>query len=413
MNAEIIAVGTELLLGQIANTNAQFLSAELAKIGINVFYHSVVGDNQTRLHHVIETARKRSDLIIFTGGLGPTKDDLTKETVASVLALNLIQNENVLEKINSHFNKQNRQMTENNKKQALVMEGAEVLHNDFGTAPGMAVVKDNCIYMLLPGPPSELIPMFKKFGRPFLLEKLEMKEHIESRVLKFFGIGESRLETEVEDLIDSQTNPTIAPLIEEGEATLRLTAKDVSLDNARKRLDELEREILKRVGQYFYGYNDSTLYHELFKLLKKKNLSISSAESLTGGFFAKELTNFAGSSSVFKGSIVSYDTEVKRNVLKVPGAVIDSLGVVSEECAKYMAENVRKILNTNIGISFTGVAGPDEQEGKRVGTVFVGIAMDGEKTKVYPLTLAGSRSLVRTRTVKYGYFYLLKILLAN
>ncbi|HHW38947.1 MAG TPA: competence/damage-inducible protein A [Bacillales bacterium] len=411
MNAEIIAVGTELLLGQIANTNARFLSTELARIGINVFYHSVVGDNQARLVEVIETARKRSDLIIFTGGLGPTKDDLTKETVASVLALKLVEDSYVLKKIDSYFKRQNRQMTENNRKQAFVIEGSTVFQNDFGTAPGLAVSKNNRIYMLFPGPPSELKPMFQSFGRPLLLEQLEIKEHIESRVLKFFGIGESQLETEVLDLIDAQTNPTIAPLIEDGEATLRLTAKDLSLEKATKMLDEVEKEIQKRVGQYFYGYNGSTLYKEVFELLKTKKMTVSSAESLTGGGFANELTNFAGSSSVFKGSIVCYDTEVKRNVLQVPAEVIEDFGVVSQECAKHMAENVRKLLNTDIGISFTGVAGPDEQEGKPVGTVFVGMAINGQDTRVFPLNLAGSRSGIRTKSVKNGYFHLLKALL--
>lgn len=412
MNAEIISVGTELLLGQIANTNAQFISTELARLGINVFYHSAVGDNEERLKQLIEAARKRSDLIIFTGGLGPTKDDLTKETVASVLSLSLVEDEHVIQKLEDYFKKQNRQMTENNRKQALVMEGSTILPNDCGTAPGMAINKDNYIYMLLPGPPAELKPMFQNYGRIFLLEQLEIKEYIESRVLKFYGIGESQLETELLDIINSQTNPTIAPLIEDGEATLRLTAKDKSLEKAHHMLDGLEKKIQERVGQYFYGYNDSSIYKELFLLLKKKNMSISSAESLTGGAFAKEITNFAGSSSVFKGTIVCYDTAVKRNLLKVPSSVIDSQGVVSKECAKYMAENVRELLNTDIGISFTGVAGPDEQEGKPVGTVFVGIAINGEETKVYPLKLAGNRNSIRTRSVKYGYFYLLKILSA-
>jgi nicotinamide-nucleotide amidase len=175
-------------------------------------------------------------------------------------------------------------------------------------------------------------------------------------------------------------------------------------------LDEVENEIQKRVGQYFYGYNGSTLYKEVFELLRVKQLTISSAESLTGGGFASELTNFAGSSSIFKGSIVCYDTEVKRNVLNVPDEVIKDFGVVSSECAKHMAENVRKLVNTDIGISFTGVAGPDKQEGKSVGTVFVGIAIKDQETKVFPLNLAGSRSGIRTKSVKYGYFHLLKIL---
>ncbi|WP_374724022.1 competence/damage-inducible protein A [Calidifontibacillus erzurumensis] len=410
MNAELIAVGTELLLGQIVNTNTQFLSKELANLGINVYHHSVVGDNQTRLQQVIEIAQKRSNLIIFTGGLGPTKDDLTKETVAEVLDLPLVEDENVLLDISDYFKKQNRMMPENNRKQALILKGSTILPNHVGTAPGIAIKKDNIVYMLLPGPPAEMKPMFINYGRPFLLEQLKIKEYIESKVLKFFGIGESKLETEILDLIEAQTNPTIAPVIEDGEATIRLTAKGTSLEDVRKMLEELERKILDRVGQYFYGYNNTTLYKEVFELLKKKKMSISSAESLTGGGFAHELTNFAGSSSIFKGSIVCYDTEVKKDILKVPLEVIEIEGVVSNTCAKYMAENVRQLLKTDIGISFTGVAGPDMQEGKSVGTVFVGIAFKGQETKVFPLNLAGSRSTIRKKSIKHGYFHLLKIL---
>ncbi|WP_017753829.1 competence/damage-inducible protein A [Calidifontibacillus oryziterrae] len=411
MNAEIISVGTELLLGQIVNTNAQFLSRELAQIGINVFYHTAVGDNSTRLTQVLANAQKRSNLIIITGGLGPTKDDLTKETVAACFNKNLFRDEKSYEKMSRYFAKISKKMTENNIKQAFVIEGSNVLPNHFGMAPGMAFCYEGCIYMLLPGPPSELMPMFESYGRVFLLDQLENKQYIESRVLRFFGIGESELETKIEDLIDLQTNPTIAPLaVGDGEVTLRLTAKHPSLDQAMEMLDQLEKKIQPRVGEFFFGYNNSSLYEEVFLLLQQKGLTISSAESLTGGAFAKEITNIAGSSAVFNGSIVCYQTEVKRNVLNVPQDVINKHGVVSFECAKYMAENVLEILHTDIGISFTGVAGPSEQEGKRVGTVFVGIAVKDKETKVYPLILSGSRSAIRTRTVKYGYYYLYKYL---
>lgn len=410
VNAEIIAVGTELLLGQIANTNAQYISTELAHLGINVYFHSAVGDNPSRLKQVIHTAQQRSNLIILTGGLGPTKDDLTKETIASTVSHRLVYDDGALKKIEKYFKKINRKMTENNKKQALVIEGSAVLPNDFGMAPGMGFTKEDCTYLLLPGPPSELIPMFEQYGRSFLLEKLKTKEYIQSRVLRFFGIGESQLETEIEDLIDSQKNPTIAPLAGNGEVTLRLTAKDISRNQAIKMLDDVEKLIQKRVGEFFYGYNNTSLYEQLFKLLQQKQLTISSAESLTGGTFAAELTEFAGASSIYHGSIICYHTEVKKNLLNIPEQLIAQHGVVSEECAKLMAENAREIVRSDIGISFTGVAGPNEQEGKPVGTVYIGVAIKGKDTTVFPLKLAGNRNAIRSRTVKYGYFHLLKML---
>ncbi|MEH7226742.1 competence/damage-inducible protein A [Bacillus sp. JJ1566] len=410
MNAEIIAVGSELLLGQIANTNAQFLSKQLAELGINVYFHTVVGDNSDRLEDVIKISQSRSDLIIFTGGLGPTKDDLTKETIARLLGKQLVFDETALRSIEDFFKKTNRHMTENNKKQALVLEGAEILPNDHGMAPGMGLEVDQITYMLFPGPPKELNPMFLAYGAPFLLKSLGVVERIESRVLRFFGIGESQLETEIEDLIDNQTNPTIAPLASDGEVTLRLTAKHSSLEVANKLLDETEAQILQRVGKFLYGYNYTSLVIELMNKLKTSKLTIASAESLTGGMFSEELTNLAGSSAVVKGGVVCYTNEVKEQVLHVKKETLDTDGAVSSQTAKQLAENVRKLLNSDIGISFTGVAGPSESEGKPVGMVYIGISYLDQPTKVYPLQLAGSRQGIRTRTIKYGFYYLLQLL---
>ncbi|THE09093.1 competence/damage-inducible protein A [Bacillus timonensis] len=410
MNAEIIAVGSELLLGQIANTNAQFLSKQLAELGINVYFHTVVGDNSERLEKVINIAQSRSDLIIFTGGLGPTKDDLTKETIARVLGRQLVFDETALRSIEDFFKKTNRHMTENNKKQALVLEGSEILPNDHGMAPGMGLEVDKITYMLFPGPPKELNPMFLIYGAPFLLKALGVVERIESRVLRFFGIGESQLETEIEDLIDTQTNPTIAPLASDGEVTLRLTAKHSSLDVANRLLDDTEAQILKRVGKFLYGYNSTSLVNELMNKLKAPGLTIASAESLTGGLFAEELTNIAGSSAVVKGGVVCYTNEVKEHVLHVKKETLETEGAVSRSTALQLAENVRKLLNSDIGISFTGVAGPSESEGKPVGTVYIGISYLDQPTEVYPLQLAGSRQGIRTRTIKYGFYYLLQLL---
>ncbi|MFS1518452.1 competence/damage-inducible protein A [Bacillus sp. SCS-151] len=408
MNAEIIAVGSELLLGQIANTNAQFLSKQLAELGINVYFHTVVGDNQDRLKRVVETAKQRSKLIIFTGGLGPTKDDLTKETMASMLQQQLVIHEKSLKRIEAYYEKVNRKMTDNNKKQAVILEKATVLLNDHGMAPGMAITKDHVTYMLLPGPPMEMQPMFLKYGTEYLNNLLGVRERIISRVLRFFGIGESKLETEIEDLIDKQVNPTIAPLASNFEVKLRLTAKHSSVDKANELLDDTEQEILSRVGQYFYGYENTSLLEHAVAVLQEKKLTIASAESLTGGMFMSELIAVPGSSSVAKGGIVAYTNDMKETLLNVNRTTLIQEGAVSKECAQQMAEHVRKSCNSDCGISFTGVAGPQSVEGKDIGTVFIGLSIKDHPTEVYSLKLAGSRQMIRERAIKYGYYYLLK-----
>lgn len=410
MNAEIIAVGSELLLGQIANTNAQFLSKQLADIGVNVFYHTVVGDNPSRLKSALEIAEKRSDLIIFTGGLGPTKDDLTKESIAAHLGKDLVYDEAALRSIESYFTKTNRVMTENNRKQALILKDSVVLTNDNGMAPGMVVSTDSHTYMLLPGPPSEMAPMFLRYGQPALLSKMNRQEKIVSRVLRFFGIGEAALETEVDDLIEGQSNPTIAPLAGDGEVTLRLTAKHESVAEADRLIDETESKIRARVGEFIYGYEDTSLIAETVSQLKSAGMTIAVAESLTGGMFQEQITSVSGVSAIFKGGIVCYSSEAKADILHVKRNTIEKYGVVSAECAEELAVNVAELLGAKIGISFTGVAGPDEQEGKPVGTVYIGIHFEGRLVKVEKLLFAGSRNAIRKRAVKYGCYLLLKSL---
>lgn len=410
MNAEIIAVGSELLLGQIANTNAKYLSQQFAEMGINVFYHTVVGDNDKRLKSVLETAESRADLIVFTGGLGPTKDDLTKETISRHLGRELVFDEEALHSIEEFFSKTGIEMTENNKKQALIMEGSQVLRNDHGMAPGMVLSINDITYMLLPGPPKEMEPMFLNYGYESIMKKLKTHERIESKVLRFFGIGESLLETKIDDLLDNQTNPTIAPLAADGEVTLRITAKHASREKCDEMIAVVEKEILSRVGEYCYGTNDTSLIKELLKELSAQKLTIASAESLTGGMFQEQLTSIPAAGKVFKGGIVSYTNEAKRNLLKVSEETIAEHGVVSGPCAAEMAENVRKLLDADIGISFTGVAGPDEQEGKPVGTVFIGMAFRNGESAVERLNLSGSRTSNRIRSVKYGCHYLLRAL---
>ncbi|RXI97943.1 competence/damage-inducible protein A [Anaerobacillus alkaliphilus] len=408
MNAEIIAIGSELLLGQITNTNAQFISKQLANIGVNVYYHTVVGDNSVRLVDAVEHAKKRSDLIIFTGGLGPTKDDLTKETLAKLVGRSLVIDKEAERSIESYFQRRNRVMTENNRKQALVIEGSHILPNDQGMAPGMAFLDSGIHYLLLPGPPKEMQPMFTTYGLPYLFSNLEESTQIISRVLNFYGIGESQLETELLDLIEAQTNPTIAPLAKDGEVTIRLTVKHQSKAVGLQLLDELENLILARVGAYFYGYDDTSLTKELITMLNDQSLSVAAAESITGGLFSSEITAHPGVSSIFKGGVTCYSNDVKQSLLEVPNEVIEQFGAVSEQCAKYLAENVRSLLKADFGISFTGVAGPTKIEDKEVGTVFIAVAKLGEETISYPINLAGTREQIQSRSVKYGLYCLLK-----
>ncbi|MBU8967988.1 competence/damage-inducible protein A [Bacillus altitudinis] len=407
--AEIIAVGSELLLGQITNTNAQFISKQLAEIGVNVYYHTAVGDNPERLKRAIQVAQERSNFIIFSGGLGPTKDDLTKETIASTLGKELVLNEEAFESIQEYFRKTGRDMSPNNRKQALVLEGSDVLVNRFGMAPGMFIQEGDTFYILLPGPPSELQPMFENEAKPLISEKLGLKEKIVSVVLRFFGIGESQLETDLEDLIDAQTNPTIAPLAADGEVTLRLTAKHEDEKETERLLKETEAQILERVGEYFYGYGDTSLAFEASKALHEHGKTVAAAESLTGGMFSEWLTDLEGASSILNGSVVCYTNQVKQQVLGCREETLSSHGAVSKECALELAEGVRKLTGSDIGISFTGVAGPEPHEGQPVGKVFIGLSTK-DQTDVFEWMFTGSRSGIRKRAVKYGLHHLLKLL---
>lgn len=408
MNAEIIAVGTELLLGQIANTNAQFLSAQLAEIGVNIYHHTVVGDNPARLRKAIVQAEERANLIIFTGGLGPTKDDLTKETIAQHLDKQLITDETAMQTILDYFDKTGRVMTANNKKQALVIEGGNVLPNEHGMAPGMFINAGSTYFMLLPGPPHEMQPMFRNYGRPAIEAEMGTTEKIESLVLRYFGIGEAELAEKLSDIIDEQTNPTVAPLAGDGEVTLRITARHRQGATARNMIKEMEKKVNAIVGEHFYGYDETSLMRELLKTLEEKELTIAAAESLTGGLFQSEMTAVVGVSTMLIGGIVCYSNQSKMTLCNVKEETINEYGVVSEQCAIELAENIRTILGTDIGISFTGAAGPDSLEGNPAGTVWIGISFKNKQSKAYLLRLAGSRNGNRKRSVKYGCYFLLQ-----
>jgi len=395
VKAETIAVGSELLLGQIANTDAQIISKGLAAIGIDVFYHSCVGDNKERIAEVFNIALNRSDIIIFTGGLGPTTDDLTKETVALCLNLPLKLDEPSLNNIKSFFEKRCLRLTQNNYKQAMIPDGSIALPNKKGTAPGILINKDHKIIVMLPGPPFEMEPMFTDYVIPYL-SKLSNKT-IYSRVMKFYGIGESALEEEIKDLLENQTNPTIAPLAKMGEVTLRLTAKATNAGEAQNLILPIESEIKKRIGKYLYAYDDQTIDQVVADLLFRYNKTIATAESCTGGLIAHRLTNIPGISSYFERGIVSYSNLSKEELLGVKRETLASFGAVSEQTACQMARGIRLAAGTDIGISTTGIAGPSgATKNKPLGLVYIAYS-DSTGETVEKHIFSGSRVDVKMR----------------
>ncbi|MYL42181.1 competence/damage-inducible protein A [Virgibacillus massiliensis] len=407
VKAEIVAVGTELLLGQIANTNAQWLSQQLANYGINVYNHVVVGDNLTRVEESFYQAQQRSDLIIVTGGLGPTDDDLTREAFQNISQLSMIEHQPSMEKITAYFAKQQATMTPNNRKQARVFEGAEVWLNNAGMAPGMCVSFQNRTWIFLPGVPREMKALATEHLFPLVQQLVGKNEIIKSKVLKFIGIGESKLEHELKDIIQAQTNPTIAPLAQDDGIVIRLTAKSESDLQASQLIEHTEDQIINRVGSYFYGSDQDTLEGKVIDLLIKKQKKLAVAESITGGLFTGKISSVSGVSSVFEGGIVSYAAHVKQHVLDISEETLTDKGTISEACALAMAKNVAVKLGVPVGIGFTGVAGPDEVEGQPVGTVYIAIYDDG-KEQVEKWMFQGDRNTIRNRAVLKGMELLYK-----
>lgn len=402
---EVITVGTELLLGQITNTNSQYISSEMAKKGIPVFFHVSVGDNSQRLKETLINAQKRSNLILITGGLGPTIDDITKEVLAEVINKELILHEPTYEKIQDYFSTRQVVMTDNNRKQAMVIEGSIIFPNDYGLAVGMGVENNDIIYLILPGPPSEMKPMLTKYVIPWI-EKLHCKKIFFSKILRFAGIGESAVEEKLFDLLENQTNPTIAPLVDGGEVTIRLTAEAIDEKTAQRIINPLEIDIINRLDKYYFGSGDTQLEEVVINMLKEMNLTISTAESCTGGLVGSYFTKLEGSSSIYKGGIICYTNEIKNKILKVPLQVLKSEGAVSQETAKILAESILKISDSDIGISITGVAGPDSVENKPVGLIYIGISEKNKETSLYKLNLAGSRNTIQYRATKQTFFLL-------
>ena len=401
--AELIAVGTELLLGNIANTDAQMLSQGLSALGINVYYHTVVGDNPDRLRAAVELARTRADIIITTGGLGPTCDDLTKNVLADCFGKKLVFHAPSARRIEDFFRRlhPDRPMTENNYQQAMLPEGCTVLDNDWGTAPGVAFEADGVGVIMLPGPPRECKAMFTHRVIPYLKELADGV--IVSRTLKLFGIGESAMEAQLRERMNAMTNPTLAPYAKEGECELRITARAADQVAAHALIAPVEADLKAHFGPLVYGVDIPSLEAAVFALLKEKGLTLGTAESCTGGLVAKRMTDLAGVSSVFRGGVVSYATEVKHTVLGVDQGLLDQYGAVSEQVARAMAEGARKVLGCDLAISTTGVAGPDPDErGNPVGLVFIGLATpDG--TWVRKVNLSMGRQRIRHIAASHGF----------
>ena len=418
MKAEIIAVGTEILTGQIVNTNAQFLSEKLAEIGVDVYFQTAVGDNEARLLSLLEIASQRSNLVILTGGLGPTEDDLTKQTLAKFLGKDLVFDPQAQEKLDIFFaHRPDYARTPNNERQAQIVEGATPLPNETGLAVGGVSEVDGVTYVVLPGPPSELKPMVLNQ----LLPKLMTGTKLYSRVLRFFGIGESQLVTILADLIDHQTDPTLAPYAKTGEVTLRLSTKAVSQEKADQALDILENQILDRqtfegisLRDICYGYGEETsLASVVVEELKKRQKSITAAESLTAGLFQATLADFSGVSAIFNGGFVTYSLEEKSKMLDISEQELKEHGVVSEFTARKMAEQARIKTQSDYGVSLTGVAGPDSLEGHPAGTVFIGLA-HAKGTEVIKANIAGrSRADVRHIAVMHAFNLVRKALLSD
>lgn len=400
-DTEIISVGTELLLGHVTNTDARDISEMLSKIGINVKYHTVVGDNPERLRKCVETAKSRADIIITTGGLGPTCDDLTKQILAEAFGLRLVENKAEREGLYDYI-RYGKKFTDNNFTQAMLPEGCTVFHNNCGTAPGCGFEKDGKIVVMIPGPPKECNAMFRESALPYLRKLSE--ELIVSHSVRIFGLGESSVDDIFAEEMNRMTNPTMAPYAKECDCLLQITAKAKSVDEAEKMIAPVMEHVIKRLGDVVYGVDVECIEESVIKLLREKNMTFSAAESCTGGELAKRFTDMPGASAFFKGGVVTYTNEAKAKLLGIDPALIEEKGAVSHEVAKAMAENVRALLGTDIGVGVTGLAGPDGDGVHEVGTVFVSLAVEGE-TFVKELHMGAMRTRSFIRRMAGNHIY--------
>jgi len=399
MKAAILSVGTELLFGQITNTNSVYLSQQLNSLGFDVMYHYTVGDNASRLKKIIEMAFADCSLVITTGGLGPTQDDMTKEVACEVLNDRLALDKEALERIESVFIKLNREMTDNNLKQAYFPERSEIFYNDAGTAPGFALECEGKTIICLPGPPREMVRMFEQSAKPYLEKRTE--EKIFFRMVRTFGIGESSLETELLDLINGQTDPTLATYAKDGECSLRVASKRKTRAEAEAAVNEMIIRVKARVGDYIFSCDDENLSDVVAHLLIEKNITVSCAESCTGGLFAETLTRTPGVSEIFDRGVVTYSNRAKTDELGVKAETIEKYGAVSVETAVEMARGLKEKTGSRLCVSVTGIAGPGgATEGKPVGMFCVCMIFDGkEETREI-------RQRDINRTVNRNYFML-------
>ncbi len=400
MKVELISIGTEILLGDIINTNAAYLAKELANIGCNVYRQSVIGDNPIRLEKALEYAFNENDVVITTGGLGPTEDDLSKNIVAKYFSEKLIFNQDIYDKIAEYLN--TNQLSSNNAKQAYIFENGIIVDNEFGTAPGLILEKNNKIIIMLPGPPREMKPMWINKIKPYLMQK--SNQVFVSKYVRLFGIGESKLELELKEILNSQDNPTLALYAKNSEVLIRITANAKDKEECLSLIDSKIKQ-LDIVKEYIYSIEDdateeSILHKKVGEELIKNQLTISVSESLTGGYLSNLIVENSGISSCFKGSIVAYDNEVKKNELNVSQEILNNYGAVSEQCAYEMVKNTQLKFKTDIALSTTGIAGPTGgSEHKPVGLVYIGIYYLGN-IEVFKYQFYGNRNLIKERASK-------------
>ena len=398
MTVEIICVGTELLLGNIVNTNAAYLADKCAALGLSCYFQSVVGDNEERLLKTLATANERADIVILSGGLGPTEDDLTKEVTAKFCNKKLVEDKHSIEQIKQYFETRGTEPTENNWKQAMIPEGARVFDNHNGTAPGLAIETGHTTFILLPGPPGELIPMFEEYMMDYLQTFSE--EFILSQTVKICGIGESKAETMVKDMIDSQTNPTIATYAKVGEVHIRVTAKADSEKAAQKLIKPVVKELKSRFGNSIYTTDENTtLEKSVVDLLLANDMSLTCAESCTGGALSARIINVPGVSEVYKAGYVTYSNKAKRRVLGVKKSTLEKYGAVSKQTATEMVKGLNFISKADVAVAITGIAGPDGgTKEKPVGLVYIACGVKGNIT-VKECHFNGNRQKIREASV--------------
>ncbi|BEP29296.1 competence/damage-inducible protein A [Helicovermis profundi] len=407
MKAAILTIGTELLMGMTLNTNSEYLSRKLNELGISVMYHSTVGDNEDRIIEDINRLYEKVDLIVTSGGLGPTKDDITKEVIANALGLDLVLNEEVKLGLIERFKKYGRNITENNFRQAYFPKDSIILDNDFGTAPGCIVKKGKKMALLLPGPPREVNPMFENYASKEL-QKMN-KNIITSKFIKVFGMGESKVEDKIMDIVENQSNPTIATYVKSGEVLIRVTSSSENEEENYKLINPIVDEITSRIGEYIFNYEDMSLPETTINLLLEKKFTISTAESCTGGLIAKLITDFSGVSDIYKCSLITYANEAKVKELNVSEQSLDEFGAVSEEVCLEMLDGLYEKTKSDICITVTGIAGPNGgSEEKPVGLVYIGIKYF-DNTFIFKKNFRGGRERIRMNTALFAFNEIRKI----